>query len=581
MVDLSILRQQLEKHYSEEDLRNLCFDLGVDHENLQGETKPALVRELCAYLERHSRIPELMEMVKKTRPDVPWEDTSEKSLDQTEDHFLEFANREQEMSLLKDFLIKRSPPSHILIDAPAGYGKSFMLRRLLDPMKLAGWCWYLLDVRSGGHMLPEELIRCLIQQLAGSSSQSIERISSREKLEDKLLSMLSVLFRSCKGGVLVIDSVDDLTESKSAEWLRKFLKEIPRKIRDDCKQFSVVISGRQAKRFWKRELPYIILLSPFTVSEVDRLLKGVCERTGIVRPSKTLRSLATCIYHFSGGHPDAIQSLIAKVHTSGFPMGAKELIDKQHRLYEQYLKPLIDRTLESTQQETRELLSMLSPLRMWNWSSIKTLVDEGFLENMSPDDYVSILTRTDFVLSPEKQYNPPFYRDGIMRHLLAFEREVVARQNFIALNMLAVDFYDECLHERRATPSRPFSDLFRIFLPEILFHRLCLSRLKVSKSEMAQVTNRYTPRTYDPYTRFDLSAVLGPYFRIWRKGKPTDKETNQTRDTLIKKLEADEDVSWMLSTILGENWAVHLKETIAQGLAKGIKYGTTNKLRRA
>jgi hypothetical protein len=69
---LSRLRQLIVGHYNVEELRTLCFDLGVNYGELGGEGLGAKARELLLYLERHDLIPELLEIGKRLRPDVPW-----------------------------------------------------------------------------------------------------------------------------------------------------------------------------------------------------------------------------------------------------------------------------------------------------------------------------------------------------------------------------------------------------------------------------------------------------------------------------------------------------------------------------
>jgi tetratricopeptide (TPR) repeat protein len=55
---LAQLRQRLDP-LSKEELRDVCFDLGVKYDDLPGEGAAAKARELVDYLERHCRIPEL------------------------------------------------------------------------------------------------------------------------------------------------------------------------------------------------------------------------------------------------------------------------------------------------------------------------------------------------------------------------------------------------------------------------------------------------------------------------------------------------------------------------------------------
>ena len=72
----SQLRQKLVEHFSIEELRTLCFDLGIDHETLPGREKAELARELIVHQQRVGRIPELCERCRELRPGVSWEDTT-------------------------------------------------------------------------------------------------------------------------------------------------------------------------------------------------------------------------------------------------------------------------------------------------------------------------------------------------------------------------------------------------------------------------------------------------------------------------------------------------------------------------
>ena len=72
-----LLQEKLEKHFNEDELRSLCFDLGEDYENLGGEGKAGKARELILRLERLERIAELIDRCRELRPKISWEDTFE------------------------------------------------------------------------------------------------------------------------------------------------------------------------------------------------------------------------------------------------------------------------------------------------------------------------------------------------------------------------------------------------------------------------------------------------------------------------------------------------------------------------
>jgi hypothetical protein len=66
------LRKILSEKFNEEELRNICFDLDVNYENLEGKGNSSKARELVLYCERYSRIDELVAAVKTLRPKVDW-----------------------------------------------------------------------------------------------------------------------------------------------------------------------------------------------------------------------------------------------------------------------------------------------------------------------------------------------------------------------------------------------------------------------------------------------------------------------------------------------------------------------------
>ncbi len=69
-VDLVALRRRLTDGLSEDELKTVCFDLKVDAEDLGTAVRAGMVRELITTLIRHQRLDELIEWVRKNRPDI-------------------------------------------------------------------------------------------------------------------------------------------------------------------------------------------------------------------------------------------------------------------------------------------------------------------------------------------------------------------------------------------------------------------------------------------------------------------------------------------------------------------------------
>ncbi len=78
-ADMAQLRQNLIHYFNDSELRDLCFDLGVDYESLPGTGKSDKARELVSYLDRRGRVPELTWMGQQLRPNTPWPGISEKA----------------------------------------------------------------------------------------------------------------------------------------------------------------------------------------------------------------------------------------------------------------------------------------------------------------------------------------------------------------------------------------------------------------------------------------------------------------------------------------------------------------------
>ena len=70
---LTNLRKILASRLSQGELETLCFDLGIDFDDLPGETKSDKARELIEYIDNRDQISRLIEVLKLQRPDIPWD----------------------------------------------------------------------------------------------------------------------------------------------------------------------------------------------------------------------------------------------------------------------------------------------------------------------------------------------------------------------------------------------------------------------------------------------------------------------------------------------------------------------------
>ena len=62
------LRAVLAEAFTDDDLRDLCFDMSIDYESLPGDNKSAKARELVLYCQKRGRLEELAGHVRRLRP---------------------------------------------------------------------------------------------------------------------------------------------------------------------------------------------------------------------------------------------------------------------------------------------------------------------------------------------------------------------------------------------------------------------------------------------------------------------------------------------------------------------------------
>ena len=63
---------KLKANFNDSELRDICFELQIDYENLAGTNKADKARELMLYLDRRDRLLEILKICQQLRPNVTW-----------------------------------------------------------------------------------------------------------------------------------------------------------------------------------------------------------------------------------------------------------------------------------------------------------------------------------------------------------------------------------------------------------------------------------------------------------------------------------------------------------------------------
>src|SRR3990172_1998210 len=200
------LRRIFEERFDLNGLSGLCFDLGIDVEQLAGpgSSKDTVVIKLCEWLERHDRLPDAIEYLQQHRTDI---DLAEYGLESQQtgapEVAIEFTNRDHERQLLTD----PSSPPYVLIDAPAGYGKTRLLAEIQTWFKNQGWTcarMYFRNTAFADHKQP--IVKELILQVTGHPPPDMP------DLDDYLDQFALALLDARKSIILFFDSVEALDQ---------------------------------------------------------------------------------------------------------------------------------------------------------------------------------------------------------------------------------------------------------------------------------------------------------------------------------------------------------------------------------
>ena len=66
------LRELMVRYFNKTELETLCFDLGIDKDDLPNATKPELAQEIILYCERHGMLERLLDICREQRPHAEW-----------------------------------------------------------------------------------------------------------------------------------------------------------------------------------------------------------------------------------------------------------------------------------------------------------------------------------------------------------------------------------------------------------------------------------------------------------------------------------------------------------------------------
>ncbi len=324
---------------------------------------------------------------------------------------LRFANREYELEQVCNPATK----AHKVIDAPAGYGKTFLLDEVKRRYRENNWQCALVHLEQ--HKGKSSIRDAITDEIGAHRIEAFDDQDADARLRQELV----------KNGklILLFDSVER-ADDRDLTWLLTEL--IP-----DCEkglrglEFRVIFAGRythaaeSAASKWPNNYHHIELRA-FTQEVVQKVIEDATQECPPKDPHRKLQkddheALAKQVLRLSGGHPRSIQKLVAELTKSDwsltFSLGA------ERGLFQNCVHREIDAVIGPLDDTTKTLLETLTIFRFFTLGTIVALQKRTKLPKEI--DARKIFLRLTSLGLVAKRPTDPFYSDAIVRNLYSRE----------------------------------------------------------------------------------------------------------------------------------------------------------------
>jgi hypothetical protein len=404
-----------------------------------------------------------------------------------------FVNRDRELDLLNVERLRASRSPYTLIDAPAGYGKTCLLRQVLRVVEAAedvGPRWSLRYIEfhrraAGGGEVDR------IAPIAAALAGEVEPLQPEDLLERTCTYVVQELTTPLAEGrravLILLDGVEQLDE-RARQWLYELLRRCYRRAHSGAQEIVVVrfvLAGRNVDRFWEGyaldcpapSLPQRIALDPLDLHAIQEWVWKQAQAAHIVLDEDAVRQIAGHVGYLSGGHPRVIHGLVGDLADRLFMIGPADQYyrERQHELLRTCLAPVADELLREMQDGVQDAVQTLSVFRRVNANTVQALERAGALPETDEIALLGDLHRARVLEEP--RIDEPFYRDRLLRPVLALDmahRSEETRTRFADLNRVALDLYAGWVQDgEQALPASHLKATQRLYaVIEWLYHAL-------------------------------------------------------------------------------------------------------------